>query len=126
MARLLTRQCMPQLEEVYARLNENKARAREIRNIMKDELSHSERHKELKEEIKTQREELKSIENEVRGGMQKEFEELEELKSEIQADTELLADITLNMYINNQNVEIVDGNDVKWAPQFKVQFKRSN
>lgn len=117
---------MPQLEEVYTRLNENKARAREIKNMMKDDLAHSERHKELKDEIKTLREEVKSIENEIGAGMQKEMEELDDLKSEIQADTELLADIALNMYINNQTVEIVDANDVKWAPQFKVNFKRAN
>lgn len=117
---------MPQLEEVYARLNENKRRAREIKNMQRDELTHSERHKEIKEEIKTLREEAKSIEHEVGGGMQKEMEELDELKSEIQADAELLADIALNMYVTHQTVEIVDENDVKWAPQFKVNFKRSN
>jgi hypothetical protein len=117
---------MPQLEEVYARLNESKSRAREIKNMMRDELTHSERYKEIKDEIKTLREEAKSIENEVSGGMQKDMEELDGLKSEIQADTELLADIALNMYVNQQTVEIVDENDVKWAPQFKVNFKRSN
>ena len=117
---------MPQLEEVYARLIENKRRAREIRTMVTDELEHSERYKEIKDEVKTLREEAKTIETEVRGTTQKEMEELDELKSEIQADGELLADIALNMFVNNQVVEIVDENDVKWAPQFKVNFKRSN
>jgi hypothetical protein len=117
---------MPQLEEVYARFTENKRRAREIRTMLTDELAHSERYKELKDEIKTLRDEAKTIETEVRGGTQKEMEELDELKSEIQADTELLADIALNMFVNNQVVEIIDQNDVKWSPRFKVNFKRDN
>lgn len=115
---------MVKLEEVYNRLVENKRRMREIRNMAKDELAHSDRYREIIDEQKRLREEKKSIEMEIQGGMMREMEELDELKSEIQADTELLADIALNMYVNNETVEIVDEYDVKWQPQFKVAFKR--
>ena len=50
--------------------------------------------------------------------------ELEELKLDIATDQELLADIALNMYVNSQQVEIVDEFDQKWHPQFKVQFRK--
>ena len=43
---------MPNLEEVYKRLEKNKKRKKEIGKMLSDELAHSMRHKEIKEENK--------------------------------------------------------------------------
>ncbi len=116
---------MPNLEEVYKRLEKNKKRKREIGKMLTDELSHSSRHKEIKEELKTLREEKKAIEQTVQAG-NPDFKALEELKAEIQTDTEVLSDIALNMYMKDQTVEIVDEYDQTWFPTFKVSFKKGN
>ena len=54
---------MPKLEEVYKRLEENKKKRREINKMYKDDLNNNPRYQELVDEIKTLREEKKSIEN---------------------------------------------------------------
>lgn len=116
---------MSKLEEIYTRLEANKKRRKEINKMLKDELSHSSRYQEIQDEIKVLREEKKGIEQDVRAGA-REFQELEDIKLEMQTDQELLADMVLNMYVKNENVEIKDEYDQTWYPVFKVGFKKSN
>ncbi len=116
---------MPNLEEVYKRLEKNKKRKKEIGKMLSDELAHSTRHKEIKEEMLALREEKKAIEQTVQAG-NPDFKEVEELKADIQTDQEMLSDIALNMYMKDQTVEIVDEYDQKWFPSFKVAFKKGN
>jgi flagellar biosynthesis component FlhA len=115
---------MSQLQTVYQRLQESKARLRDLKKMMKDELAHDARYKELGEEQKVLREERKSIENTISGNNMNESNEIDELKTDIASDTELLADIALNMYVDGKTVEITDELDRKWVPQFKVAFKK--
>src|SRR3989338_3260652 len=116
---------MPNLEEIYHRLEANKKRRKEINKMFRDELTHSARYKEITEEMQVLREEKKGIEQQVRSA-QTESQELEDIKMEIQTDQELLADMTLNMYVKNETVEIKDEYDQTWYPVFKVNFKKSN
>jgi ribosome-binding ATPase YchF (GTP1/OBG family) len=124
MTSLFLSKFMEKLEKVYHRLQKTKKEKREINKMIKDELASTERYQELLEEMTKLREEKKSIENEVKSGS--DGDRLEELKVDIQSDQELLADIALNMYANEESVEITDENDVKWYPQFKVAFKKAN
>ena len=112
-----------ELEEVYARLEENKKRRREINKMYKDELTHNARYQEIMEEMATLKSEKQGIEYEIKSGSG-EFAELEDLKSEISADSEVISDIALNMYVEGETVEIIDKNDTKWFPVFKVSFKK--
>ena len=116
---------MPNLEDIYHRLEANKKRRKEINKMFRDELAHSSRYKEITEEMQVLREEKKGIEQQVRSA-QTESQELEDIKMEIQTDQELLADMTLNMYVKNETVEIKDEYDQTWYPVFKVNFKKSN
>lgn len=116
---------MPNLEDIYHRLEKNKKRRKEINKMLKDELTHSSRYKEIVEEMQTLREEKKGIEQDVRAG-NSDIAELEGLKLDIQTDQELLADQALNMYVKNETVEIKDEYDQTWYPVFKVSFKKSN
>ena len=114
---------MQTLDEVYKRLNKAKKKRKELNKMLKDELSSNARYQEIQEEAKALREEKKGIEMEIRSGSG-ELSELDELKIEISTDQELLSDVALNMYMNKETVEIVDENDEKWYPQFKVTFKK--
>ena len=113
-----------QLERVYQRLQQAKVRRRELMKMCKDELSHNQQHQEIVEEMKRLRAEKKSIEQDVRMHALGIEAELDELKTEIQSDGELLADVALNMYTSGENVEIVDADDNRYVPLFKVTFKR--
>ena len=92
--------------------------------MCKDELSHHDRHREIVEEMKELRMEKKSIEQDLRMNALGVEAELDELKTEILSDSELLADIALNMYTSGENVEIVDEYENRYVPLFKVSFKR--
>lgn len=115
---------MQSLDEVYKRLEENKKKRKEMTKMLKDELNNNARYQELQDEMKTLREEKKGIEADVQSQAGN-LSELDELKIEIATDMELLSDIALNMYANEETVEIVDQYDNKWYPQFKVTFKKS-
>jgi predicted nuclease with TOPRIM domain len=112
---------MQSIEQVYKRLQKSKSKKRELSRILKDELASDNRYNELQEKLKTLREEKKSIENEIKSHAS-DFKELEELKADIQTDQELLADLALNMYLENKSCEILDENDQRWVPIFAVKF----
>jgi len=92
--------------------------------MMRDELSHSKEYQDIQEEMKRLRDERKAIEEDVRTNSLGITAELEGLKLDIASDTELLADIALNMYTSGENVEITDEYDNRYVPYFRVTFKR--
>ncbi|MFA6131079.1 MAG: hypothetical protein WC730_02370 [Patescibacteria group bacterium] len=117
---------MPNLQEVYKRLAKNKKEKAEIQKMLRGELEVSPKYQEIEEKLKVLRGDRKSLENEVKSVSKADIDRLEELKVDIQTDTELLADIALNMYVEKQEVEIVDDYNEKWYPAFHVTFKKSN
>lgn len=108
------------IDEVYARQQENKKQLREQKKAINDALAQDERYKEIVEQMKALRVEKKAIEENII--TPKEREDMEDLKSEISADKELLSDIALNQYIANEVVEVVDEYDQKHVPRFSVKF----
>lgn len=116
---------MPKLEEIYKRLEINKKRRRELNKMLKDELAHHPEHQEIVDEMKTLRERKKGIEQDIRANTP-DIQELDDIKIEIQTDQELLADLALNMYANNETVEITDEYEQTWYPVFKVSFKKNH
>lgn len=112
---------MQSLEQVYKRLQKSKAKRRELNKSIRDELTQEQRYQKLTEEIKKLRDERKSIENEIKAHTASP-QELDELKADIQTDQELLADIALNLFMENQSVEILDEHDQRWVPLFSVKF----
>jgi len=115
---------MQSLEEVYARLNAAKKERRELNKMLKDEMKSHARHQEIEETLQTLKEEKKGIEQDIRSSAS-DPARLDELKLDIQTDTELLSDIALNLYMKNESVEIEDEHGQTWYPQFKVSFKKS-
>lgn len=116
---------MPSLEEVHKRLANNKAERRDLQKMFKDDLKNTPKYVAITEELKTLRDEKKTIENELKQAYASENERLEQLKADIADDQELLSDIALNMYVNEETVEIKDDDDNVWHPEFKVTFKRN-
>ena len=112
---------MQSIEQVYKRLQKSKAKKRDLQKSITDELSQDARYRELGDKLKDLRDERKGIENEIKSRTI-DILELEELKVEIMTDQELLADIALNMYVENQSCEILDEHDQRWVPVFGVKF----
>ncbi len=115
---------MPKLEEVHNRLQTKKKERRELKSSFQDELRNNARYMEIMEQMEVLKAEKKSIENEIRS-REVDAAKLDELKIDIQSDTILLADIALNMYVQQMPVEIVDELNARWVPVFGVRFKKS-
>ncbi len=117
---------MPSLQEVHARLRAKKREKSEIQKAFKDELVNNPRYQQISEQLKTLREEKKSIENQAWAAASTDAEKLDLLSLDITADKELLSDIALNMYTKGETVEVIDEHNTRWVPAFSVNFKKDD
>src|SRR5690349_10604763 len=117
---------MPSLQEVHARLRAKKREKSEIQKAFKDELVNNPRYQQVAEQLKTLKEEKKSIENQAWAAASQDAEKFDLLGLDIKSDKELLSDIALNMYTKGETVEIVDEHNTKWVPSFTVNFKKDD
>lgn len=117
---------MPSLQEVHARLLAKKREKSEIQKAFKDELVNNARYQQISEQLKTLKEERKSIENQAWAAASQDAEKLDLLALDITSDKELLSDIALNLYTKGETVEIVDEHNTRWVPSFAVSFKKDD
>lgn len=115
---------MSRLQETYNDLQEAKRERRELTKAFKDELKHNAEYNRIVEEAKILREKKKTIENDVKSRALKDAQRLDDLKLEIASLQELLSDLSLNMYLAKENVEVTDTTDQRWVPYFSVRFKK--
>jgi len=117
---------MPSLQEVHDRLRAKKREKSEIQKAFKDELVNNPRYQQVAEQLKTLKEEKKSIENQAWAAASQDAEKLDLLGLDIKSDKELLSDIAMNMYAKGETVEIVDEHNTRWVPSFSVSFKKDD
>ena len=117
---------MPSLQEVHERLRAKKREKSEIQKAFKDELANNPRYQQVTEQLKTLKEEKKSIENQAWASASADAQKLDLLTLDIASDREMLSDLALNMYAKGQAVEIVDEMNVRWVPKFSVAFKKDD
>lgn len=113
-------------EEVYARLQKNKKQRSEVAKMIRDELANNAKYQAMAEESKRIKDEMASIRNEVQGFAASEIEKLEDLKTDIKTDTQMLTDLVLAKFLANETVEIVDEFNQKWVPAFSVKFEKGH
>ncbi len=115
---------MPELKDVHFRIQDKRKQRREISKGFKDELAHNAGYQEILEELTALKERKKSIENEVRANASADASKLDTLGLEIKADTELLADVAINNFMENRSATFVDDMDQRWVPTFAVRFTK--
>ena len=115
---------MPQLEEVYQRMQDKKKEKRDIVKGLQDALQHDTRYQEIAEELKKLREEKKSIENRLYAESAADAQKIDLLDLDIKSDMEMLTDLALNKYVAGETVEVVDRHNTKYVPEFGVKFKK--
>ncbi len=116
---------MAKLEEIFNKIQNSKKEQREIKAIYKDALTNSGEYKKITEEISELKEKKKSIEEGVKHDFSSEFTKLDSLKTDIESDKTILADIAINQLMKGETVEIIDDYDNKYEPVFSVRFKKS-
>ena len=115
---------MPNLQEVFDRMQKAKKRQKEIRDMYSEALTATPEYVELQEKKKTQRERIKQIETSIRDSFSKELTELEDLKVDIESDNELLSDMSLTQFVKGETIAVKDQYENEYEPVFSVKFKK--
>ncbi|MCX6740443.1 MAG: hypothetical protein NTZ49_04420 [Candidatus Parcubacteria bacterium] len=115
---------MQDIQEIFDRVKKFKADQKVIRDAYKSELSHSSEYQEVKDEIEKLKIHKKEIESTVKSAMIKDFEKLEDLKLDIDADNEMISDLAFNRLIKGEKVEILDELGNKYDPIIIVKFQK--
>lgn len=115
---------MPNLQEVWSRMQKSRKKQKEIRSAYKDALANDPDYGKIVEDIKTLREKKKKIEMNVRGDFSSEFRDLDSLKADAETDQELLSDLAMNTFVKGETVQVTDEYENKYEPVFVVKFKR--
>lgn len=115
---------MPNLQEVWSRMQKTKKKQKEIRAAYKDALANSADYGKIVEDLKTLREKKKKIEMDTRADFSSEFAELDTLKADAETDQEVLSDLALNTYTKGETVQVTDEYENKYEPVFVVKFRR--
>lgn len=115
---------MSNLNEVFARIQANKAEQKTIKESYKDALSMNKEHHEITEELKTLKARKQQIEAAIKQEYHSEFTKLDDLKIDLNSDIELLSDLALNQLMKGETVEIVE-DETRYEPVFNVRFRKA-
>lgn len=115
---------MQDIQQVFNRIQKARQKQKDLRKAYKDALEQTPGYKDIVDDYKDLRDKKKQVETQVKQDFAKEFEELDDLKVDIQTDQELLSDIALNKYAKGETVEVTDKDDNNYEPIFSVKFKK--
>lgn len=116
---------MKSLEEIFHRIQEIKKQQKDIRSSYKDALKTNEQHVNISEELSNMREKKKKIELQVKEDFSAEMQKLEDLNIDLASEMELLSDVALNQLMQGESINLMDKDNNKYEPIFKVQFKKT-
>jgi hypothetical protein len=115
---------MQSVQEVFARIQENKKKQKDLRSAYKDALDTSLEYQEITEKLTSLREKKKQIEQTVKEQFAGELTKLDDLKIDLASDTEVLTDLAMTQLMKGETVEVKDEYDNAYSPSFKVNFKK--
>ncbi len=117
---------MQNIQEVFARIQKNKKQLKDLKSAYSDALKNVQEYVEVLEKLKTLREKKKQIENTVRQDFATEFQQIEDIKIDIESDQEMLNDIALTQVMKGETVAVTDEYEQNYEPIFLVKFKKAN
>lgn len=116
---------MPDVQEVFNRIKETKRKAREVKQMYKDELESSAEYRDVIEKLEILKARKKEIEEYTKAQQEGEFRKLDAYKMHVKTDSELLSDLALNTLMKGETVNVKDENDQDYEPVFTVRFKKA-
>ncbi|PIP61009.1 hypothetical protein COX00_00145 [Candidatus Uhrbacteria bacterium CG22_combo_CG10-13_8_21_14_all_47_17] len=116
---------MNDLKEIYDRMRTKRDEKKKVNEVFRDVLAQSTPYQEVLDELKAVKIKKVQIETELRGQFSQEMEQLERLTLDLKTDAEMLSDMALTKLMKGETIEIVDENDTKFEPVFKVTFKKA-
>ncbi len=116
---------MPEIQEIFDRVKDFKNKQKLIRDAYKSELSHHSEYQEINDDLEKVKIQKKEIEKVIKTAMIKDFEKLEDLKLDIEADNEMISDMAFNKLMKGEKVEIQDELGNKYDPVIIVKFQKA-
>lgn len=116
---------MQNLKEIHDRMNASKHERRDLKKRIKEAFDQSKPYQDVLEQMKALKAKKAQIEASIHQDYAQELQKVDDLKKSIDADAQLLSDVSLNMLMKGETVEIKDENDTRYEPEFRVKFKRA-
>ncbi len=116
---------MPDIQEIFSRIQATKKKQKDIRSAYKDALANSGEYQEIAEKTKTLRERKKQIELAIKADFQSEFTKLDDYKIDLESDNAILADAALSKIMKGETVEVTDEYENKYEPVWSIKFKKT-
>jgi septal ring factor EnvC (AmiA/AmiB activator) len=116
---------MPDLKEILQRIRQKKQDKKRLTDMVRDARAQSKSYQEVEEQIKALKVKKLQLETAIRSEFSSELEKIEKMNEGIQTDTQLLTDLALTKFMKGETIEIVDENEVKYEPVFKISFKKT-
>jgi len=116
---------MHSVQDVFIRIQGIKKEQRTLRTLYRDALKSSHEYQEVYAELERLREKKKQIEDSIKAQFNREMEKLDELKSQLQEDAQLLTDSVLTRLMKGEIVKVIDAYNNSYDPIVKVTFKKS-
>ncbi len=116
---------MQDIQEIFNRIQKNKSKQKDMKQMYKDALVSSSEYQETQEKLKTIHEKKKQLEHTIKEQFSHELTELEDLKIDIASDMELMSDIAMTKMMKGETVEVIDEYENEYEPVFSVRFKKA-
>jgi len=115
---------MPQLQDVFSRIQKSRKDGREIRAAYREALSNSQVYQETVEKLEALKMKKKQLEQGIKDEFRNELTKLDLLKLDIKTDMEVLSDLAFNQLLKGERLEVTDEYENKYEPIFSVRFKK--
>ncbi len=105
-------------------MEEKKKELKDLRGMYKDAMENSLPYQNILEKLQEIKNQKAILEETIRNSMGDSYIKMEELKSELQSDKEMMTDIALTKLMKGETVELKDKFDNQYEPVFSVRFKK--
>jgi hypothetical protein len=112
------------IQEMYNDLKQSEKKKKDIMATIKDAFKNYKEFDEIKEEMEKLKVRKKEIEGSVRAEYASEYNDLDDLKTDIKDTKMVLSDLMWNEIMKNHKVEVVDEYDQRYVPEVVVSLRK--
>ena len=106
-------------------MNATKKEKRKVSEIYKETMANSKAYQDALEALNAAKAKKQQIEASLKADLRSELDQLDKFKMDLEADKQILTDITLTKLMKGETVELTDEYDSKYEPIFSVRFKKT-
>lgn len=115
---------MQDVQEIFTRIKAKQAEQKTLKEVHRSVLDNSQEYQLVLEELKALKEKKKKIQNALEADLKEEFQKMDEIKTYIASDKEMLSNMALTQLIKGQKIEVSDEHNNKYEPVFTVRFEK--